>query len=78
MFLEKRLLCPHLLETMLKDELHADYGMGIEVEGTIIGHSGSDLGFSADVRMDLKTGDIALIFTAEGNANTDWSWEALE
>ncbi len=51
--------------------------MGIEIEDSIYGHSGGDLGFSTDVRMDVATGDIALIFVAEGDAATDWAMDTI-
>ena len=74
---EGRLLSDASLAQMLRDPTGQGYGMGIEVEGRILGHSGGDLGFSSDVRFDLTTGAIALTLMARGDADTDWTYRRI-
>lgn len=72
------LLADPWLDMMMEDPLGEGYGMGIEMEGNIVGHSGGDLGFSSDVRMDVTTGDIAIVLVGEGDGETDFAWDRLE
>jgi hypothetical protein len=43
-----------MLLKLQTDSLGAAYGVGLEVEGNIVGHAGGDIGYSSDVRMDWK------------------------
>ena len=72
LFIDGTLLDPPMVEEMLRDPLGSGYGMGIEIEGAIVGHSGGDLGFSSDIRMNLASGEIAAILMGDGDADTDW------
>ena len=74
LLIERSLLSTNSLGMMLTDANGADYGMGIEVEGNNVGHSGEDLGFSSDARVNLSTGDLAIILVADADADTDWAF----
>lgn len=78
LFVEKSLLPPAMMEVFLHDGLGEGYGMGIELDGTIVGHSGGDLGFSSDVRLDRDNGTFAIILSASADTDTNWTFEALE
>lgn len=71
------LLSPALLAEMLHDPLDSGYGMGIEIDGALVGHSGGDLGFSADLRLDRASGDMAIQLIAASDAVTDWPYLVL-
>jgi D-alanyl-D-alanine carboxypeptidase len=71
------LLAPVLFAEFLHDPLQSGYGMGIEIDGALVGHSGGDLGFSADLRMDRDSGDIAIQLVASSDAATDWPYLVL-
>ncbi len=58
---------------MTTDAGGAGYGMGIELDGPILGHSGGDLGFSSDVRLHRPSGTIAVMLVAEEEADTFWT-----
>lgn len=77
LFVDHSLLPSSLLAELMRDELGEGYGMGIEIEGQIVGHSGGDLGFSSDVRMDLGSGDIAITLIAKANADTGWTLDMI-
>lgn len=77
LFISGDLLSDALVDEMLVDPIGEGYGMGIEVEDNIVGHSGGDLGFSSDVRMDLDDGRIAIIFEASDDADTSWTFGRL-
>ncbi|ROT99428.1 serine hydrolase domain-containing protein [Histidinibacterium lentulum] len=72
LFSEGRLLSAEMVALMLTDPLGSGYGMGIEIEDGIAGHSGGDLGHASDVRMDLRTGDVAVELIADEDAWPDW------
>ncbi|MEC7761249.1 MAG: serine hydrolase domain-containing protein [Pseudomonadota bacterium] len=72
------LLADPWLDMMMEDPVGEGYGMGIEMEGDIVGHSGGDLGFSSDVRMDITNGDIAIVLVGEADGDTDFAWDRLE
>lgn len=75
---EGALLPEPMLDALLHDPDGDGYGLGIEVgDWPIVGHSGGDVGFSSDVRMDLESGDLALILIATEDADTDWAYEQL-
>jgi D-alanyl-D-alanine carboxypeptidase len=73
LFLDQTLLSPAMLAEMTSDPTGAGYGMGIELDGSIVGHSGGDLGFSSDVRLHLPTGTLAVMLVAAENADTGWT-----
>jgi len=77
LFITGDLLPDALLDELLVDPIGEGYGMGIEVEDGLVGHSGGDLGFSSDVRMDTDDGRIAIIFHANADADTSWTFDKL-
>ena len=78
LFRDRTLLSATTLTAMLTDPSGEGYGMGIEIEDGLVGHSGGDVGFASVVRMDPRTGDLALILVADEEADTDWAWDRLE
>lgn len=77
LFAEGRLLSQPTLAVMLTDPMGEAYGMGIEIEDDVAGHSGGDLGYAADVRIDLRTGDVAVELIADEDAWADWPDETI-
>lgn len=77
LFIEQSLLPSSLMGEFTRDQHAEGYGMGIEIEDGIVGHSGGDLGFSSDVRLKLDTGEIAIILVAQEDADTDWTADVL-
>jgi D-alanyl-D-alanine carboxypeptidase len=77
-FVDQTLVPPPLLDEMLHDPFDEGYGMGIELDGHIIGHSGGDLGFSSDIRLDLTNGNLAIILSAAADVDTTATFDALE
>ncbi len=77
-FLEGKLLPPAMLDVLLEDPLGVGYGAGVEIEWPVVGHAGGDLGYASDIRMDLETGDVAVVLAAEEDAETGWAWDWLE
>ena len=73
LFLDQTLLPPDLLAAMTTAPLGQGYGMGIELDGDVVGHSGGDLGFSSDVRLHLSTGTVAVMLVADEDADTGWT-----
>ena len=73
----RSLLGPSSLRRMLRDGAGQGYGMGIEVSGDIVGHSGGDLGFSSDVRFSRASGRFAILLIASEDADTDWPYQHL-
>ncbi len=73
LFRDQSLLPPAMLSVMTMDAGDAGYGMGIELDGPILGHSGGDLGFSSDVRLHRPSGTIAVMLVAEEEADTFWT-----
>lgn len=71
------LLAPAQMADLLSDPLGESYGMGLELEGDLVGHSGGDLGFSADIRLDRDSGSLAVFLAAQADADTGWTYEAL-
>ncbi len=78
LFIEQTLLTPAMMAEFTQDAMDKDYGMGIEIEDSTYGHSGGDLGFSADARIDLETGTIAVILIAQADADTSWTYDILD
>jgi len=78
LFIAENLLTPLMMKEFKRDALGVGYGMGIEIEDGIYGHSGGDLGFSTDVRLEIETGAIAIILIAKGDADTTWTLETLQ
>jgi D-alanyl-D-alanine carboxypeptidase len=77
LFVEGRLLSQATVAVMLTDPLGEAYGMGIEIADGIAGHSGGDLGYASDVRIDLRTGDVAVELIADEDAWADWPLETI-
>ncbi|WP_172972133.1 serine hydrolase domain-containing protein [Roseibium aquae] len=75
LFAERSLLPDDLLTAMMADPAGERYGMGIEIEDGIAGHSGGDLGYSSDACMDLASGLVAVELVAAEDAITDWAWD---
>lgn len=73
LFIAQTLLPPDLLGLMTHDARGEGYGMGVEVDGDTVGHSGGDLGFSSDVRLHRPSGTIAVMLIAEEDADTGWT-----
>ncbi len=78
LFIEDTLLSSELMEDFTYDEIGSGYGLGIGVGDTVFGHSGGDIGFSSDVRIDTSTGAIAIYFKAESGADLSWTADVLE
>ena len=68
LFVERRLLPGAMTGAMLTQDGGHGYGAGIELDGRFVGHSGGDLGFSSDIRMDRASGTLAVILVAEGDS----------
>ena len=82
LFVRRELLNDQSLDMMLNDPVGEGYGMGVEIAnvpglGLVYGHSGADLGFSADVRLAVQSGDIAVALFASGEADGAVTEEAL-
>lgn len=77
LFVEKTLLSEVSLEELLKDPLGVNYGMGIEVESEIYGHSGGDLGFASDIRFDAESGVTYIELIADGDADASWTEDQM-
>lgn len=77
LLVDRSLLPANLMREFGTDPLGANYGMGIEIEDEIWGHSGGDLGFASDVRMDIQSGDLAILLVADAEADTDWTYDRL-
>lgn len=77
LFTERRLLGRASMAVLLNDPVGAGYGAGVEIEGDVVGHSGGDYGFAADIRMDLVGGDVAVILVGDEDGETDWALDAI-
>jgi len=77
LFLDRTLLPADLLRIMTTDDLNEGYGMGIEVEDGILGHSGADLGFSSDVRLHPASATIAIELIAAEDAGMGWAFDQM-
>jgi CubicO group peptidase (beta-lactamase class C family) len=77
LFVDRRLLSDASLTAMLRDPTGAGYGMGVEIEDGIAGHSGGDLGYSSDVRIDLQSGVVAVELVASEDVDTVWAWQEV-
>lgn len=78
LFWEKTVLKPATLDRILQDPLGVGYGMGVSIDGNIIGHSGADLGFVSDVRMDITTGNVAVILIGSERKDTGWAADQFD
>jgi D-alanyl-D-alanine carboxypeptidase len=78
LFLDKKLLHQDTLRVFLRDTLSHQYGMGIETEPPIYGHSGGDLGFSSDVKINMDTSTIAVLLIAKGDADTNFTFDWVQ
>ena len=72
------LLSTAMLAQMRADGSGAGYGLGLELDGAVIGHSGGDLGFASDLRMNLRTGRVAVALVAREDGPTDWAEEQVQ
>jgi len=71
------------IERLLEDPLGEGYGMGIEIEtlpgvGRVLGHSGGDFGFSAEVRYLPKQGVTVVCLSAEADDDLSVALDLLE
>lgn len=73
LFIQKNLISPTLMSELTRDARNEGYGLGIEIDGAVYGHSGGDLGFSSDVRIDTISGAIAITLIAQSDADTSWT-----
>lgn len=78
LFFEETLLTAAMMAEFLHDPFDEGYGMGIEMDGAIVGHSGGDLGFSSDVRLDRDNGTLAIMLSASADTDTGWTFDALD
>lgn len=83
LFVDRSLLSDQGLKALLHDPLGEGYGLGIEIEtgsrgGLIIGHSGGDVGFSADVRHGMGQGVTVVHLSAQGDDARLASWKLLD
>lgn len=82
LFFEGALLTEDSLTRLIGDPEGDGYGLGIEVErsgrlGPVVGHSGGDVGYTADVRFAVTLGLIAVELTAEDDGAGRGAWDAL-
>lgn len=77
LFLDGRLLSEEMLAQMLTAPPGSRYGMGIVVNGNLVGHEGGDYGFASSVVMNRATGDIAVQFVGREGADVDWPLAAM-
>jgi D-alanyl-D-alanine carboxypeptidase len=77
LFIEHSLITPAMMNEMIRDPFDENYGLGIDVDGNIFGHSGGDTGFSSDARINVKTGAIAIMLIAKANADTSWTEDVI-
>ena len=77
LFRDGALLPPPMLDLLQQDPVGQGYGMGLEIEGRIVGHSGGDYGYASDVRMNLGSGTIAVVLVADEDGDTGWAWDRV-
>jgi D-alanyl-D-alanine carboxypeptidase len=82
LFVDENLLRKVSLDRLLHDPTGHEYGMGVEVEklsgiGKVLGHSGADVGFSADVRHIAGDGITAVFLSAEADDDPSVAWNLL-
>ncbi len=75
LFADDMLLSDQMQSVMRADPDGWGYGMGVGIDGPIVGHSGGDLGYVSDVRMNLQTGTVAVILVADEDGDTDWAYD---
>lgn len=83
LFVDGVLLSDDSLERLLQDPSGEGYGMGIEIEtlagvGEVLGHSGGDTGFSADIRYVPEHGVTVVYLSALAEDDLSVTWELLE
>lgn len=76
-------LSDYLDDELLMDMSGEGYGVGIEVEALdggvpVVGHSGGDTGFSADVRLTLGSDVISVFLTAVADADSSPNWRIVD
>ena len=74
LFIDDLLLSDAMQAEMMADPGGWSYGLGVEIDGDIVGHSGGDFGYVADVRMNLATGVVAVVLVADEDGDTNWAW----
>lgn len=82
LLMDRSLLEQESLDRLLHDPTGQLYGMGLEVErhsdlGQVIGHSGGDVGFSADVRHSVEEGVTAVFLSAQADDDLSVTWDML-
>jgi D-alanyl-D-alanine carboxypeptidase len=65
------------MRAFLNDPVGDGYGMGIDLDNPTYGHPGGDLGFATDVRINVETGDVAIMLSADAAADTAWTYDVL-
>ena len=83
LFQDGALLSGDSLARLLQDPSGEGYGMGIEIEtfpgvGEVLGHSGGDTGFSADVRYLPEHAVTVVYLSALAEEDLSLAWELLE
>lgn len=83
LLIEGRLLGPEALARVTRDASGEGYGMGLEVDrrrgiGPVWGHSGSDVGFSSDVRVFPGQGIVVVVLHAAEEMDPDLAFAARE
>ncbi|WP_298985065.1 serine hydrolase domain-containing protein [uncultured Roseibium sp.] len=82
LFNERDVLNQESVKRLLQDPIGEGYGMGIEIEtepdlGQVVGHSGGDVGFSADVRHVADRGATVVYLSAEANDDVSVTFDIL-
>lgn len=82
LMIERTLLAPDTLAMMLDDPLGRGYGMGIVIDdsdfGPVYGHSGADLGFSAEAWALPWMSAIGILLRGDDHADEGLMWQALD
>ncbi|WFE89653.1 serine hydrolase [Roseibium porphyridii] len=82
LFNEGDVLSRNSIVRLLQDPIGEGYGMGVEIEtdpdlGQVVGHSGGDVGFSADVRHVPEHGVTVVYLSAEANDDVSVTFDVL-
>ena len=77
LFIDRSLLPAKQMRAFLNDPVGDGYGMGIDLDNPTYGHPGGDLGFATDVRINVETGDVAIMLSADAAADTAWTYDVL-
>jgi len=71
------LLTDASIDHLLTDPAGEGYGMGLVLDGDLVGHSGGDLGFSSLIAMNWETGRVAVELVGQADGASDWAWDAV-